>query len=74
VLVTKYPGWQVRIKTMRGRGGGVEDVLYENLHGSTVAGIQLTENYHSGAAAVGSILAAVLTEIYLCDVCSCQKY
>jgi hypothetical protein len=27
-----------------------------------------------GAAAVASFLAAVLTEIYLRDVCSCQKY
>jgi hypothetical protein len=26
-----------------------------------------------GAAAVASFLAAVLTEIYLCDACSCQK-
>jgi hypothetical protein len=26
-----------------------------------------------GAAAVASLLAAVLTEIYLCDVCSCQN-
>ena len=37
----------VRIKTMRGRGGGVEDVLYENLRGKTESGIQLTLNYHS---------------------------
>jgi hypothetical protein len=33
---------------MRGRGGGVEDVLYENLEGSVIAGIQLTENYAKG--------------------------
>jgi hypothetical protein len=26
-----------------------------------------------GAAAVASFLAAVLAEIYLCDVCSCQE-
>jgi hypothetical protein len=26
-----------------------------------------------GAAAVASFLAAVLTEIYLCSVCSCQE-
>lgn len=38
----------VRIKSMRGRGGGVEDVLYENLRGSTVSGIQLTLNYKQG--------------------------
>lgn len=35
----------VRIKTMRGRGGGVEDVLYQNLTGSVMSGIQLTLNY-----------------------------
>lgn len=38
----------VRIKSMRGRGGGVEDVLYENLSGSTVSGIQLTLKYKKG--------------------------
>jgi hypothetical protein len=27
-----------------------------------------------GAAAVASFLAAVLTEIYLCGICSCQTY
>jgi polygalacturonase len=37
----------VRIKTMRGRGGGVEDVLYENLEGKVVGGVQLTLNYKS---------------------------
>ena len=36
----------VRIKSMRGRGGGVEDVLYQNLTGKTIAGLQLTLNYH----------------------------
>lgn len=35
----------VRIKTDRGRGGGVEDVLFENLSGTTKAGIQLTLQY-----------------------------
>jgi hypothetical protein len=54
----------VRIKTMRGRGGGVEDVLYENLEGSVIAGIQLTENYEKGekptnfSATPGSLLSA----------------
>ena len=35
----------VRLKTSRGRGGGIEDVLYENLTGSTNAGIQLNTHY-----------------------------
>jgi hypothetical protein len=28
----------------------------------------------AGAAAFASFLAAGLTEMYLCNVCSCQKY
>lgn len=36
----------VRIKSMRGRGGGVEDVTYENLKVTVVGGVQLTLNYH----------------------------
>ena len=32
---------------MRGRGGGVEDVVYENLWGSVEGGIQITLNYQS---------------------------
>jgi len=35
----------VRLKTCRGRGGGIEDVLYQNLTGSVVSAIQITENY-----------------------------
>jgi polygalacturonase len=31
----------VRLKTSRGRGGGIEGVLYENLSGRTNGGIQL---------------------------------
>ena len=37
----------VRIKSMRGRGGGVEDVVYENLRGDAKAGISLNLNYHT---------------------------
>jgi len=35
----------VRIKTARGRGGGAEDIVFENLSGETKAGVQLTLNY-----------------------------
>jgi len=35
----------VRIKTSRGRGGGVEDVLYEGLTGSVISAISLSLNY-----------------------------
>jgi hypothetical protein len=34
---------------------------------------QLPLHPEAGAAAVASVLAAVLTEIYLCNVCSCQE-
>eukprot|EP00658_Telonema_sp_P-2_P066314 TRINITY_DN55363_c0_g1_i2.p1 TRINITY_DN55363_c0_g1~~TRINITY_DN55363_c0_g1_i2.p1 ORF type:complete len:391 (-),score=60.19 TRINITY_DN55363_c0_g1_i2:253-1425(-) len=40
----------VRIKTARGRGGGVENVLYENLAGSVLAGISLSLNYETKPA------------------------
>merc|ERR1719197_1398419 len=36
----------VRLKTMRGRGGGIEDILYQNLTGKVISGLQLTLNYH----------------------------
>lgn len=39
----------VRIKSMRGRGGGVEGVVYDGLRGSVKAAIQLTLNYHQTA-------------------------
>lgn len=35
----------VRIKTARGRGGGAEDILFQNLIGTTQAGIQFTLDY-----------------------------
>jgi hypothetical protein len=31
------------------------------------------QDYGSGAASVASFVASVLTEIYLCNVCSCQE-
>ena len=37
----------VRIKSERGRGGGVENVIYENLHGTVKSAVQLTLNYHA---------------------------
>ena len=35
----------VRLKTARGRGGGIANVLYENLVGSTNAGISFNLHY-----------------------------
>lgn len=32
---------------MRGRGGGIEDILYQNLTGKVEAGLQMTLNYHT---------------------------
>jgi hypothetical protein len=37
------------------------------------SGLRRGRSADSGAAAVASFLAAVLTEIYLCGVCSCQE-
>jgi|EP01047_Picozoa_sp_COSAG01_P060333 hypothetical protein len=42
--------------------------------GSCTGRVDTTVRLSLGAAAVVSFLAAVLTEIYLCGVCSCQKY
>lgn len=39
----------VRIKSMRGRGGGVENVVYEGLRGSVNSAVQLTLNYNSAS-------------------------
>ena len=39
--VLKGTNLAVRLKTSRGRGGGIKDVLYENLTGSTNGGIQI---------------------------------
>lgn len=58
----------VRIKSMRGRGGGVEDVLYQNLTGSTKAGIQLTLNYHSGVPPTNATATPSLRRITIRDV------
>jgi hypothetical protein len=43
--------------------------------GTKVKRLELLARAHraSGAAAVASFLAAVLTEIYLCGICSCQE-
>ena len=46
--------WAVRIKSARGRGGGVEDVLYENLTGTAQGGVQLTLNYEKNVPKTNS--------------------
>jgi hypothetical protein len=38
--------WSVFDVVMCGAGGGIENVLYENLYGSVISGIQITLNYH----------------------------
>ena len=46
--------WAVRIKSARGRGGGVENVLYENLTGTALGGVQLTLNYEKNVPKTNS--------------------
>lgn len=58
----------VRIKTERGRGGGAEDILYENLHGATQGGIQLTSNYDPGLPATNLSATPVIRRITLRNV------
>jgi len=58
----------VRIKTMRGRGGGVEDVLYQNLTGSVLAGVQLTLNYHPGIKPTNNTATPSMRRITLRDI------
>ena len=58
----------VRIKTMRGRGGGVENVLYQNLTGSVLAGIQLTLNYHPDTPPTNSSATPEMRNITLRNI------
>lgn len=57
----------VRIKSMRGRGGGVEAVVYENLTGVVRSSIQLTLNYHS-AGPTNVTATPVLRNVTLRDL------
>ena len=47
--------------------------LSEQLQLITISPVLPVLALAAGAASVASFLAAVLTEIYLCDVCSCQQ-
>jgi hypothetical protein len=58
----------VRIKTERGRGGGAEDILYENLHGVTQGGIQLTSNYDPGLPRTNESATPVIRRITIRNV------
>ena len=58
----------MRIKTERGRGGGAEDILYENLHGVTHGGIQLTSNYDPGLPRTNMSATPVIRRITIRNV------
>ena len=58
----------MRIKTERGRGGGAEDILYENLHGVTQGGIQLTSNYDPGLPRTNVSATPVIRRITIRNV------
>jgi hypothetical protein len=55
------------------RRGRAADGAHPVLQRLGAAGAGSPERPGSGAAAVASFLATVLTEIYLCGVCSCQE-
>ena len=44
----------VRLKTMRGRGGGIQNVSYVNLSGRVVSAVQLTLDYGPAPPTNGS--------------------
>jgi len=58
----------VRIKSMRGRGGGVEDVTYENITGSVISAIQLTLEYKNGALPTNNTATPELKDITIRNV------
>jgi hypothetical protein len=58
----------VRIKTMRGRGGGVEDVLYENLTGVAEGAVQLTLQYSGDPPPTNNSATPVLRGITVRNV------
>lgn len=57
----------VRLKTMRGRGGGIEDILYQNLTGSVIQAVQITLNYHT-VPATNNTATPVIRGITLRDL------
>lgn len=58
----------VRIKSKRGRGGGVEDVVYERLRGSVRAAIQLTLNYGGSEPPTNHSATPVLRNVTIRNV------
>jgi polygalacturonase len=68
VCVFSVQDLAVRIKTERGRGGGAEDILYENLHGVTQGGIQLTSNYDPGLPRTNVSATPVIRRITIRNV------
>jgi hypothetical protein len=68
------PGLLPRPPRVVDRGGGGTETLCCYLSEEDVANEMDREYFtYCGAASVASFQAAVLIEIYLCTVCSCQK-
>eukprot|EP00929_Paragymnodinium_shiwhaense_P076197 TRINITY_DN39134_c0_g1_i1.p1 TRINITY_DN39134_c0_g1~~TRINITY_DN39134_c0_g1_i1.p1 ORF type:complete len:464 (-),score=38.57 TRINITY_DN39134_c0_g1_i1:50-1441(-) len=67
----------VRIKSMRGRGGGVENVLYQNLTGFSNQAIQLTLHYGdvppTNASATPSFSNIIIRDVRL-EADNAQKF
>jgi hypothetical protein len=78
-------GWSLRTDHMSGRWGGARGGPCEIVRYSAAAEVALAaatlrlshlgaeEIRRAGAASVAFFLTAVFTEIYLCNVCSCQE-
>jgi polygalacturonase len=58
----------VRMKSMRGRGGGIEHVLYENITGSVQQAIQITLNYKKNAKPTNASATPIIRNVTIRNV------
>jgi len=58
----------VRLKTQRGIGGGIEDVVYQNLTGEVLSGVQLTLNYDEEGPPANQTPTPTIKRIFVKDV------
>lgn len=57
----------VRLKSMRGRGGGIENVLYQNMSGSVEQAVSISLNYHT-ADPTNASATPIFRNITIADV------
>ena len=58
----------VRMKSMRGRGGGVERVMYENVSGVVEQAIQITLEYHKKSTKTNASATPIVRDIFVRNV------